>query len=60
MTSGRDKMMEQWGTDQEEWLIWQKKQMERMIGYRQTLITELQRIDTEIVKIEMELEEHDE
>ena len=56
MTSGRDKMMSNWKTDQEADKEWKQKMIIRMTDYRQTLITELQRLDTEIVKLEMELE----
>ena len=55
MSSGRDVMMEQWGTDQEEMIKWKQKMLTRMIEYRQTVITEKERLDDAILKLEFEL-----
>ena len=55
MSSGRDVMMEQWGTDQEEMIKWKQKMLIRMIEYRQTVITEKERLDDAILKLEFEL-----
>ena len=55
MSSGRDVMMEQWGTDQEETIKWKQKMLTRMIEYRQTVITEKERLDDAILKLEFEL-----
>ena len=55
MSSGRDVMMEQWGTDQEEKIKWKQKMLTRMIEYRQTVSTELNRLDDAILKLEFEL-----
>lgn len=55
MSSGRDVMMEQWGTDQEETIKWKQKMLTRMIEYRQTVITEKDRLDDAILKLEFEL-----
>ena len=55
MSSGRDVMMEQWGTDQEETIKWKQKMLTRMIEYRQTVITEKERLDNAILKLEFEL-----
>lgn len=55
MSSGRDVMMEQWGTDQEEMIKWKQKMLTRMIEYRQTVITEKDRLDDAILKLEFEL-----
>ena len=55
MSSGRDVMMEQWGTDQEEMIKWKQKMLTRMIEYHQTVITEKDRLDDAILKLEFEL-----
>lgn len=55
MSSGRDVMMEQWGTDQEETIKWKQKMLTSMIEYRQTVITEKDRLDDAILKLEFEL-----
>lgn len=55
MSSGRDVMMEQWGTDQEEMIKWKQKMLTRMIEYRQTVITEKDRLDDAILNLEFEL-----
>ena len=55
MSSGRDVMMEQWGTDQEEMIKWKQKMLTRMIEYRQTVIIEKERLDDAILKLEFEL-----
>ena len=55
MSSGRDVMMEQWGTDQEEIVKWKQRMLTRMIEYRQTVITEKERLDDAILKLEFEL-----
>lgn len=55
MSSGRDVMMEQWGTDQEETIKWKQKMLTRMIEYRQTVIIEKERLDDAILKLEFEI-----
>ena len=64
MSSGRDYMMEQWNNqveltekhirDSQEYQI-KKKMLTRMIEYRQTVITEKERLDDAILKLEFEL-----
>ena len=64
MSSGRDYMMEQWSNqveltekhirDSQEYQI-KKKMLTRMIEYRQTVITEKERLDDAILKLEFEL-----
>ena len=55
MSSGRDVMMDKWGTDAEERLYWLERQKQRMIEYRMTVSSEVDRIDRNIVEIEQEL-----
>ena len=55
MSSGRDVMMEQWGTDQEEMIKWKQKMLTRMIEYRQNVSIELNRLDDAILMLEFEL-----
>ena len=64
MSSGRDYMMEQWNNqvelaekhirDSQEYQMKQKT-LQRMIEYRQTVSTELNRLDDAILKLEFEL-----
>lgn len=55
MSSGRDVMMDKWGTDREERIKWLKRQKQRMIEYRTTVRTEVDRIDRNIGEIDNEL-----
>ena len=55
MSSGRDVMMDKWGTDKEERIKWLKRQKQRMIEYRMTVSTEVDRIDRNIAEIDNEL-----
>lgn len=55
MSSGRDVMMDKWGTDAEERLYWLERQKQRMIEYYDTISEERDRVGRNIVEIEQEL-----
>ena len=55
MSSGRDEMMDRWSREEKMQKIvdpYQKRMLTRMIEYRQTLITEIARLDKIIKELQ--------
>ena len=55
MSSGRDVMMDKWGTDREERIKWLKVQEQRMLDYLDTINEERDRIGRNITEIRLEI-----